>query len=58
MSTIYLTCLVSLTAARLVFGFINLSDNLSNWLFSLVMQCGLMGLMPFLMYRIISPKDG
>lgn len=58
MSTIYLTCLVSLTAARLVFGFINLSDNLSNWLFSLVMQCGLMGLMPFLMYRFISPKDG
>lgn len=54
---VYLAALVSLTLARLIFGFVNLSDNLSNWLFSVVMQCGFMGLMPYLMIKFISPKD-
>ena len=35
---VYLAALVSLTLARLIFGFVNLSDNLSNWLFSVVME--------------------
>lgn len=58
LSSIYVAALVSLTAARLIFGFVNLADNLSGWLFSLVMQCGFMGLMPYLMFRFMSPKDG
>lgn len=57
LGSVYLAALVSLTAARLIFGFVNLSDNLSNWLFSVVMQCGFMGLMPYLMIKFMSPKD-
>ena len=55
-SAIYLASLTALVVARLIFGFINLSDNLSGWLFSTVMQCGFMGLMPFVMYAAIKPE--
>lgn len=56
-SAIYLSCLAALVVARLIFGFVNLSENVSGWLFSTVMQCGFMGLMPFLMYRL-PPRQG
>ena len=56
-STIYTASLTALVVARLIFGFVNLSDNISGWLFSTVMQCGFMGLMPLLMYRMRPKPD-
>ena len=48
---IMLTSIVSLQLARMLFSFVNLSDNVSSWLFSTIMQCFCLGVLPYLLYR-------
>ncbi len=52
-----MTSAVLLILARIVFAYINLSSNLSSWIFSLIYQVGCLGVVPFLMYRFMIGKD-
>lgn len=55
---IMLTTIVSLQIVRLFFGYINLSDNVSSWLFSFIMQCLCLGVVPYVMYRVLISDSG
>lgn len=48
---IMLTSIVSLQVMRLLFSYLNLSDNLSSWLFSTAIQCLCLGVLPYVLYR-------
>lgn len=49
---IFLISVVSLQVCRVIFSYVNLSDNLSNWIFSFVFQTIFMGAIPFLLYKL------
>ncbi len=57
MSGIFLFTVVSLQVVRIVFGFIDLGDNITNWLFSVIFQGLFMGLFPYLMYKRFVAND-
>ena len=46
-----LTSIVGLQVIRLLFSYLNLSDNLSSWLFSTAIQCVCLGVVPYVLYR-------
>ena len=48
---IMLTSIVGLQVIRLLFSYLNLSDNLSSWLFSTTIQCICLGVVPYVLYR-------
>lgn len=48
---IMLTSIVGLQVIRLLFSYLNLSDNLSSWLFSTTIQCVCLGVVPYVLYR-------
>ena len=48
---IMLTSIVGLQVIRLLFSYLNLSDNLSSWLFSTAIQCVCLGVVPYVLYR-------
>ena len=48
---IMLTSIVGLQVIRLLFSYLNLSDNLSSWLFSTTIQCICLGVLPYVLYR-------
>lgn len=57
-SAIILFSVVGLQLSRVISGLLPLSDNLSGWLFSFIMQCGFLGLFPFLLYKALFKKEG
>lgn len=57
LSGIMLFSVLGLQLCRMLFGLIPLSDNISGWLFSFIMQCGFLGLFPYLLYKA-TIKDG
>ena len=51
LSAIMLFSVLGLQISRILFGLLPLSDNISSWLFSFIMQCGFLGLFPYLLYK-------
>ena len=56
-SGIILFSVTGLQVMRIISSLTPLSDNLSGWLFSFIMQCLFLGLFPFLLYKA-TIKDG
>lgn len=54
---VFLFTVLSLPIVRIIFGLINLPDNITSWLFSFVFQALFMGLFPFLLYKALVEKD-
>lgn len=54
---VFLFTVLSLPIVRIIFGFLNLPDNIISWLFSFVFQALFMGLFPFLLYKALVQKD-
>lgn len=54
---VFLFTVLSLPIVRIIFGFINLPDNITSWLFSFVFQALFMGLFPFLLYKALVEND-
>jgi membrane protease YdiL (CAAX protease family) len=54
---IFLITVVSLLVFRIVMSVINLSDNIAEWLFTLVYQVGCLGFLPWFLYRSWIQKD-
>ncbi len=57
LSIIFISSIFSLLVARILFSFINLSDNLLSWTFSFVYQVICLGVIPIVMYRLMISKD-
>lgn len=51
MCTIYFLSAVWVVLIRILFSYLNLSDNVSNWLFSFIVQVIGFGIIPMLLYR-------
>ncbi len=58
LSGIMLFSVLGLQISRILFGMLPLSDNISGWLFSFIMQCGFLGLFPYLLYKASFKKEG
>lgn len=59
-SLIFFISVIGLSLFRIIFSFINLSDNIGGWLFSLVFQTVFLGLIPVSLYMLfnkVSPKE-
>jgi membrane protease YdiL (CAAX protease family) len=57
LSVIFFLTTLWLVAVRILFGFINLSDNISNWLFSFLVQVIGMGVIPLTLYKFWVKDD-
>jgi membrane protease YdiL (CAAX protease family) len=57
LSVIFFISTLFLVVMRIVFSFINLSDNISSWLFSFAVQVVGMGLIPILLYKFWVKDD-
>lgn len=58
LSGIMLFSVLGLQISRILFGMLPLSDNISGWLFSFIMQCGFLGIFPYLLYKASFKKEG
>lgn len=56
-SAIFFITTLWLVIMRIVFSFLNLSDNISEWLFSLLMQIVGMGAIPMLLFKFWVKED-
>jgi membrane protease YdiL (CAAX protease family) len=57
LGAIFLITVISLQIVRILFMFLNLSDNLASWLFSGIFQGLFLGLLPYLLYRSWIARD-
>lgn len=57
MAGIFLTSVVGLLFARILFSCLPLSDNVGSWLFSFFFQTLFMGVIPYLLYRFTVDKQ-
>ncbi len=57
LSGIMLFSVMGLQISRIIFSLLPLSDNISGWLFSFVMQCGFLGVFPYLLYKACFKND-
>ncbi|MFI3229500.1 MAG: type II CAAX endopeptidase family protein [Bacillota bacterium] len=57
LSIIFISSIFALLAARILFSFFNLSDNILNWLFSFIYQLFCLGVLPIVMYKLMISKD-
>ncbi|MBQ8177639.1 MAG: CPBP family intramembrane metalloprotease [Clostridia bacterium] len=57
LSGIMLFSVMGLQISRMLFGLLPLSDNISGWIFSFVMQCGFLGVFPYLLYKANFKND-
>jgi len=51
LGAIFFICVLWMVLIRIAVGFMNLSDNVLSWLFSFLVQCIGMGLIPFVLYK-------